>query len=53
MLVLSKGTRIVLVDSGSDSESESRRKAYSAGRFLYLLWESESEPESAFTVRVP
>ena len=34
---LSKGTRIVQADSGSDSDSESRHKAYSAGRFRFRL----------------
>ena len=72
--------RIVQADSGSDSNSESRRKecplfnsagAYSCGRlrwvgadgvrrftrmissFSFRLSESESEPESACTIRVP
>jgi hypothetical protein len=47
-----KGTRIVVVDSGSDSDSESRRKecplfnsagAYSGGRLQRVSEELESD----------
>jgi hypothetical protein len=49
MLLRYKGTRIVQADSGSHSES--RRKAYSAGRFGFRRRFRESEPESACTIR--
>jgi len=84
-VLMNRGTRIVQADSGSDSDSESRRQsaqrmafvltvqvrivvAGSCGSvqtvgvrrftgiissFLFRLSESESEPQSACTIRVP